>query len=232
MVFLSEESRIDSPIVGDSNYVFVREKEHKANPFNSPSSYKFRPYISVDDIQKNAIEHPLILPFLEKYSEELYRVYNKKNGLETVVYSNEFSQELYKDTNLVIEKYVGVHHDYAAFDLGPSLVSSELIFVWVVKDIRKISEENWEQIRALTQKINEHQYENVAIGFQRASFWYENSEMNYSAMLYLNMDESELKQICRSNVCLMIVQNGVITAKYPLRGLPRFETISSKLRLE
>jgi hypothetical protein len=232
MVFLSEESRIDSPIVGDSNYVFVREKEHKANPFNSPSSYKFRPSTSVEDIQNKTIEHPLVLPFLEKYSEELYRVFNKKNGLETVVYSNEFSKELYKDTNLVIEKYVGVHHDYAAFDLGPSLVSSELIFVWVVKDIRKISEENWGQIRALTQKINERQYENVAIGYQRASFWYENSEMDYSVMLYLNMDELELKQICRSNVCLMVLQKGVITAKYPLRGLPRFETISSKLRLE
>lgn len=231
-VFLSEESRIDSPIVTDSNYIFVREKGHKVNPFDNKSSYKFRPTISVDEIQKKKIEHPLISPFLEKHSEELYRVLNKKSSVEAVVYAHEFSQELYKDTNLIIEKYIGVHQDYTTFDLGQSLVSADLIFIWVVKDIRKISEENWSQIRLLSQKVNEHHYACVAIGYQRSSFWYEKSEMEHTALLYLNMVESELNQICRSNVCLMVLKNGVVAAKYPLRGLPKFETISSKLRLE
>jgi hypothetical protein len=232
LVYLSDESRTQSPVVSDSNYVFVREKEIDANPFETKSSYGFRPQISVDEIQEKSIDHPLVRPFLEKYSEELYRVFNKSNGQSLMLYANEFSSELYKDTNLVIDKFIGIHENHEAFDLGPVLISSDLVFIWVVKDIDEIKEEYWDIIRRLTFKILEKEFDIVVVGHQASSKWNKSSDLTSNELLYLNLDLLELNQICRSNVCLMVLKNGVIAAKYPLRGLPKFETIRSKLRLE
>jgi hypothetical protein len=232
LVYLNEEAIKDSPIISDSNYVFLREKELKMNPFSEHAAHRFKPIVSVADIQNRSIEHPLVSPFIEKYAEDLYRVINKATDIQVMLYANQFSQDLYKDTNLIIEKFIGIHEDYTHFDLGSSLAASELVFVWVVKDMRKISIENWEEIRFLSQKLSEQQYDLVSIGYQRAAFWYEKSEINPNTLVYLNMDQDEINQICRSNVCLMVLKKGVVEAKYPLRGLPRFETISAKLKLE
>jgi hypothetical protein len=232
VVYLSEEMRADSPIVSDTNYIFLREKEHKINPFENHSNKSFKPVVFVNEVQNKGIQHPMINSFIEKFSEELYRIKNKQTGHESVIYSIDFNQDLYKDTNLVIEKFLGIHDDYTFFDLGPALVSSELVFIWVVKDIRKITAEHWKQIQLLSQDVNEEQYDIVALGYQRSALWYEKSGLAAESVLYLNMDVKELNQICRSNVCLMVLKKGVVEAKYPLRGLPRFETISAKLRLE
>lgn len=232
MVFLKEENRLDSPIIADTNYVFIRISEHRLNPFENDFSNKFRPTIDVLEIQKMNIEHALILPYLEQYSEELYRVFNKQSGQSDLFREEEFSPESFKDTNLVIEKFIGVHEKNAEFDLSPSILSAELIFIWVVKDIRKISDEHWLQIKTMTDQFSEREYDMVVLGFQRSSVWYEKSEITWKKLLYLNLNKEELNKICRSNACLMVLKKGVVAAKYPIRGLPKVETISSKLRLE
>lgn len=232
MVFLSEETYNNSPILADSNYVFVRVKEHKINPFENPSASKFRPILAHADILKYGIEHPFVELLLSAYSEELFRVFNKQTGRSDVFHAREFGQELYNDTNFVIEKFVGIHDDNAQFDLSKSLVASDLIFIWVVKDMHKISSEEWINIRELSQKIKEQEYDIVALGYQRLNLWHEKSELDLNSLLYLNLERTELNQICRSNVCLMVLRKGIVEAKYPLRGLPKYETISSKLRLE
>ncbi len=232
VIFLKEDMINDSPILSDTNYVFLREKELKMNPFIVEPNYKFRPTISVEEIQKKSIQHPLINPFLEKFAEELYRVKNKATGAEVMLYPNEFSQDMFKDTNLVIEKFIGIHEDFTYIDVGESVVNAPLVFIWVVKDIRKILPEHWEQIRLMTQKAHDQEYDLIVIGYQRSALWYEKSEIDQNVLVFLNLEQSEVNEICRSNVCLMVLKNGVVEAKYPLRGLPLFETISSKLRLE
>jgi hypothetical protein len=232
MVFLSEETYNNSPILADLNFVFVRAKEHKINPFENPSASKFRPILAHTDILKYGIEHPFVELLLSAYSEELFRVFNKQTGRSDVFHTREFGQELYKDTNFVIEKFIGIHEDNAQFDLSKSLVDSDLIFIWVVKDMRKISSEDWINIRELSQKIKEQEYDIAALGYQRLALWHEKSELDFNSLLYLNLERTELNQICRSNVCLMVLRKGIVEAKYPLRGLPKYETISSKLRLE
>jgi hypothetical protein len=98
--------------------------------------------------------------------------------------------------------------------------------------MRKISSEDWINIRELSQKIKEQEYDIAALGYQRLALWHEKSELDFNSLLYLNLERTELNQICRSNVCLMVLRKGIVEAKYPLRGLPKYETISSKLRLE
>ena len=232
LVFLSEETYNNSSILADSNFVFVRAKEHKINPFENPSASKFSPVLANADILKYDIEHPFVELLLSAYSEELFRVFNKKTGRSDVLNARDFGQELYKDTNFVIEKFIGIHEDNAQFDFSKSLLASDLIFIWVVKDMRKISSEEWINIRELSQKIKEQEYDIVALGYQRLALWHEKSELDLNSLLYLNLERTELNQICRSNVCLMVLRKGIVEAKYPLRGLPKYETISSKLRLE
>ncbi len=232
IVFLNEEKRKESPIIADSNYVFIRVSEHKINPFPSQKNFCFNPTISVSEIQKHDIQHNLLKPLLEEHLQELYSVENRQNGIVDLFYADEFNQDLLKDTNFIVSKFVGIHGDYSEFDLGSAILSSDLIFVWIVKDIRKISDHEWDQMKAIVAQCEEQEYKMLVLGYQRASFWYEKSKIDHDKLLFLNMEKQELNKICRSNLCLMVLKNGVIEAKYPIRGLPKFETISSKLRLE
>lgn len=232
IVLLNEEKRKDSPIIADSNYVFVRVSDHKTNPFPGQKNFSFNPKIAVSEIQKHEIQHNLLKPLLEEHLQELYRVENRQNVIVDLFYADEFNPDLLKDTNFIVNKFVGIHGDYSEFDLSAEILGSDLVFVWVVKDIRKISDHEWGQMKAIVAQCDELEYTMLVLGYQRGLFWYEKSGIDHNTLLYLNMEKHELNKICRSNLCLMVLKNGVVEAKYPIRGLPKFETISSKLRLE
>jgi hypothetical protein len=50
----------------------------------------------------------------------------------------------------------------------------------------------------------------------------------FNVPIFLN-DETELKAIARSNPSLMVIQNGIVSGKYPHRSTPTYDWLKSNV---
>lgn len=231
-LFLDGQNNQDTLTQKDTNYIFLRTIEHNVNPFYKRGATYFQPIFQRSAILNNQSKHPLIEEVRASHYENLHKIYNKQNGVEQLMRADEFSTLLFKDTNLVIEKFNGIHTDVEFVDMSKAILDDDLIFIWVIKFAHLISNEQFAAIQELTAQITAVDLNVVAMGFENTEDWEKRFKKTKLNLIYLKLNRQEIYKICRSNVCLLVLKKGVVVAKYPLRGLPKFETISSKLRLE
>jgi energy-coupling factor transporter transmembrane protein EcfT len=229
-LLLSEENHVTSMIWEDTNFVFLRMHD-----FNIVSGFGahlqgFNPLLNVNNLRNQEELNSFIQPAYEAYFEDLVEVRNKKNRDVSILKKSEFTAEMEKDTNLLVRKYSGVPADVDFISIQDLILHADLCFVWVVKDLNLISTTDWQKMRELNEELVKQEIAFVVVGSSAVQNWESSSGYTSRDVAYLNLDPSELMKICRSNVCLMILQKGSVAGKYPLSGLPKFETILSKIK--
>lgn len=229
-LFLSEENHATSMIWEDTNYVFLRMHDFNMIAGFGAHLKGFNPLLNVRHLSDNQELNAFIQPAYEAYFEELVEVKNIKNKNITVLRKAEFSAEMEKDTTLLIKRFTGVPADVDFVSMQDLILNTDLVFVWVVKRVSLISDEDWQKIRELNAELLKEEISFVVVGANTLDEWLAYSKYTSRDVAYLNLYHNELMNICRSNVCLMLLQNGVVAGKYPLSGLPKYETMRSKIK--
>ena len=138
-------------------------------------------------------------------------------------------QYLFKDGVVPpIHDFVLETHDEE--DLTYSILSEELVLLWVAYDLDFSDEGAQEKVREITEICHE---EGVLIyGLTASSFV--NSEnfkqIHNLDIEFLTCDATTLKTIVRSNPGLIVLKKGVVVAKYPYRNVPSLESIKKELK--
>jgi uncharacterized membrane protein YphA (DoxX/SURF4 family) len=227
--FLSEEQHATSLIWEDRNYSFVRIYELDVASALSNTQQIFNPVLSIKDLEDTESLHPLLKPLYEVYFEDLVEVRHKKTQEVTIFRKDEITKDYEKDTNYVVRKFSGVAPNLDNISARDLILDLDLIFIWSVKNPEIISKSDWDKIKGLINQINSERLDVCVISAAKANDWIRTSDYQLSEVAFLNCVMAELLDMCRSNVCLLVLKKGVVAAKYPLSGLPKFETIMNKI---
>lgn len=228
--FLSEEQQAASMISEDPNYDFIRLFELETLGSLVVNKQFFNPLINVRHLSKQRECNSLTQTIYEICFEDLVEVKNKKSKEVTIYRKADFPSIIENDSNYIVNKYSGVPADLEFVSAQELILNLDLVFVWVVKNLSQIEQAQWGLMKKLTREIVKEGNDVVVFGSADISDWEAISKYSAKEMAYFNMDRSELLKICRSNVCLMILKKGVVAGKYPLSGLPKYETITTKIQ--
>lgn len=229
-LFLNEESYASSMIFEDTNFVFVRMHNFDLSAFSNIEKSGFNPLLNVQHIVGSTEHNSFIQPAYEAYFEDMVEV---RNGItrEVVIYKkSDFPIDLEKDTNLIIKSFSGVNKDIEFISVQELILEHELVFIWVVKDLPSMSQGQLEKMKELNKQLFEEEQSVVVLGDSDNTSWEKQSAYPFHELPYLMMNRAELMKICRSNVCLMILKKGRVVGKYPVAGIPKYETIISKIQ--
>lgn len=228
--FLSEEQHATSMIWEDSNYIFVRIYELDVVSALGNNQQIFSPVLSLKDLMEPESLHPLLQPLYEVYFEDLVEVRNKKTQEVSIFKKDELTKEYEKDTNFIVRKFSGVATDIESISARDLLLDLDIIFIWSIKNPEIISKSDWDKMNGLIDQINKEKLDMCVISAAQPIDWTRASNYQLSELAFLNSEMTELLEMCRSNVCLLVLKKGVVAAKYPLSGLPKYETIINKIK--
>ncbi len=176
-----------------------------------------------------------------------YTMKSKTTGEESVVSAIDYmGKEVWKDSDLEIvgtgdqylfkEGIVPSIHDFVLEsideeDLTYSVLSENLVFLWIGYDL------DGSNIDAQT-KVKEVVEGCVSDGitnYMLSATSFDNSEnfkqIHGLSMEVLTCDATTLKTVIRSNPGLVILEQGVVIAKYPFRSVSGYEQIKNDLNL-
>lgn len=230
-VYLNDEKHNASIIWEDTNFVFIRMHDFDMSLFASDDTKTgFQPQLNVKHLEGKDDLNPFVQPIYEAYFEDLIEVRNKKTREVTSYRKADYPTHLDKDTNFVVNKYSGVPSDLNYINMSEPILDADRIFIWIVKDPSTLTSDNWATLLALNEEFSKEEYPVIALGEQNVAYWEKYSKLESHQLAYFNLPRTELMKICRSNVCLLVLNKGVVSAKYPLRGMPKYETILSKIK--
>ncbi len=230
-VYLNEEQHTTSMIWEDTNYMFIRMHDFNPSDFSGlKNNQGFQPMLDIKNLEGKERINAFIEPLYQAYFEDMVEVRNKKTREVFTFRKNEFPKQYERDTNFVITKFSGVPNDVQFINMAEPILESDMIFIWITKDLNLLEQEDWNKIRDLNKQLSEQDYQFVALGEVSAYSFESRSGYASHELAYFNLSHHELMKICRSNTCLMVLKKGVVSAKYPLRGLPKLETILSKIQ--
>lgn len=229
-LFLSEGNHANSMVWEDTNFVFLRIHDFNIVAGFGAHLQGFNPLLNVNNLRYQDDLNSFVQPAYEAYFEDLVELRNKRTREISILKKSEFSPEMEKDTNWLFRKYSGVPIDVDFISIQDLIIHADLCFVWIVKNVDMLSAEDWSKIHELNNELIQQENSFVVIGSSAVEYWEMKSEYTSRDVAYLNLNHSELMKICRSNVCLMILKKGIVVGKYPLSGLPKYETIVSKIK--
>ncbi|MFN5148231.1 MAG: MauE/DoxX family redox-associated membrane protein [Flavobacteriia bacterium] len=109
------------------------------------------------------------------------------------------------------------------------LVNADQIVVLTSKNLLKGDWSNIERYKTIYRGCRKEGIPFVMItNADKGQIWYFRKKNGFNVPVFLN-DETELKAISRSNPSLMVIEKGVVTAKYPHRSTPTFDALKKNL---
>ncbi|MFN6015334.1 MAG: hypothetical protein ACK47F_11645 [Flavobacteriales bacterium] len=109
------------------------------------------------------------------------------------------------------------------------LVNADQIVVLTSKNLLKGDWSNIERYKTIYRGCRKEGIPFVMItNADKGQIWYFRKKNGFNVPVFLN-DETELKAISRSNPSLMVIEKGVVTAKYPNRSTPTFDALKKNV---
>lgn len=208
----------------DTHFVFSRILSLPKN-----TGFTFDPVLDLTAQSSTELSDFHFDDFFQNHKVQLFEIQYKNNDSVFYFGLNHLPERYKKDTNVVIQKINDFDVLLNELHMGKPLLEAEKIFMLAAKDYSAITKDEWAKINGIADLLAKDTISAVALGYMSNDGWREHFESHKGNWLYLKLPENEMRQICRSNASLLVIQKGRITAKYPLRALPKYETISSKL---
>lgn len=208
----------------DTHFVFSRILSLPKN-----TGYTFDPVLDLTAQSSAELSNFHFDDFFENYKVQLFEIQYKNNDSVFYFGLNHLPDRYKKDINVVIQKINDFDLLLNQLHMGQPLLEAEIVFMLAAKDFSAITKAEWTKINGIADLLAKDTISAVALGYSTFESWMEHSESHKGNWLYLKLPENEMQQICRSNASLLVIQKGWITAKYPIRALPKYETIISKL---
>jgi hypothetical protein len=210
----------------DTNYIFARILD-----ITLPSGKSFDPILRIKehahlDLSKFHFEDLLV-----QHKTSMMQFQNASSDLLQFFAANNVPELYKKDTNWVSQKVMVFDPLKTELYLGKALLESELVFIWSIKEASALKEIEWQNMNEMSNLLLADSIQSVVIGSVSSNEWFKREGAVVRELMYLELAEEELNKMGRTYGTLIILKNGVIYNKYPLRALPKYETIVSKLKI-
>lgn len=109
------------------------------------------------------------------------------------------------------------------------IVKADQIVVLTSKNLMKGNWNNIERYKSIYRGCRAQGISFIMItNADKRQIWYFRKKYGFNVPVFLN-DETELKAISRSNPALMVIEKGVVKAKYPHRSTPTFDWLKKNV---
>lgn len=216
----------NSKIWENPDWVYDTMIKHIIVPGRLPSidSMQFSPFIAPSDVSKDELTLSSVAEQMKNVRVKGYKIYDADNEMEIEVAAFEYNTTDYDPEYFNILDTIEMENPYMSDVVIRDMIVTEKQFVMVVS--KDLSEANWGTIDRLKEiyavcKKNSIPFA-VVCGASREVINEFKSKNDFHAPFFVN-DGVELKAITRSNPTLMVIEKGVVKAKYPFRSIPNKE---------
>lgn len=222
---------VDSKIWENPDWKFDSQIEKILVPGRRPSidPVQFNPFVSIQDVSPYEMELDVVREQMKKATIKGLKLYDK---------------EAKKHMDLPIAEYNVTDYDPESYSIVDTIemANPEVIDVSILKLITEakkmvmvsslnLNEGDWRNIDRLKAIYEVCKKKNipfvVVCGASRDEINAFRKKHKFFAPFFVN-DGTELKIIARSNPTLMVIEKGIVKAKYPFRSTPSLDTFKSK----
>ncbi len=229
--FLATSSEYnDSKIWEDEDWEYLSMAQKVIIPTKIPSiTDQFNPFIDIYDLSEYEKSFPSVNEFIEKSSMQGVLLKDLKYDGEIEVPLNEFNTNDYDTSSYaVLDTITMMDPSVSEVSIRDFIVNTDKI---VLIFSQNLLEGDWRNIDDLKAIFEECQSNGIPFAVvcngSRPDIITFREENKFYAPFFVN-DETELKAICRSNPALIIIEKGIVKAKYPFRSTPNLNVFKKK----
>jgi len=220
----------DSKIWEDEDWEYLSMVQKVIIPTKIPSiTDQFNPFIDVYDLSEYEKSFPYVREFMEKSSMQGVLLKDLKYDSEIEVPLNEFNTNDYDTSSYaVLDTITMLDPSISEVSIRDFIVNTDKI---VLVFSQNLLEGDWRNIDDLKAIFEECQSNGIPFAVicngSRPDINTFREENKFYAPFFVN-DETELKAISRSNPALVVIEKGIVKAKYPFRSTPNLNVFKKK----
>lgn len=185
---------------------------------------QFNPYISLSNLTDSDRKKPMIKALLDSLQKNVIVMTSAAYNVSDTMLMTDFKPEEY-DTSYVYQELKMTDPNASEIYTLDYILNAPYIFIL---SSTAIEDANWseiEQMKTIAKKADKNGVPFILMtGSGSLAIQQFKAKYNWD-ILILNNDKTELKAVSRSNPGLLILEKGIVRAKYPHRAIPMFETI-------
>jgi uncharacterized membrane protein YphA (DoxX/SURF4 family) len=222
---MDNDTYMNSKIWEDTTWVFESMMDKVIVEPKLPSiTEQFNPSIEASVLTPREREMPLFKQMLASALVDGIVMSSKAYGISDTMSKEDFYPEDY-DSTYVKQEIKILSPDAGELSALQLILTAPSIFVLSVEDVTSANWNRLNELKEIAAKAEEMNIPFILIcGSARTDIDAFRAKYNFWVPTFSN-DRTELKAVTRSNPGLLLIQKGVVKAKYPHRGLPSFETI-------
>jgi len=222
---MTNDEYMSSKIWEDTNWVFDTNIVKTIIEPQLPSiTEQFGPSIDISQLNYIDMKSSVINNLLSTSLVDGYVLTSETYGISDTVAVADFYAEEY-DTSFVKSEIKIIDPELSEITAIELILTSPSIFVLTVEDLESANWASLKTLKEIAKKADEAGIPFIMICGSSKNFIDDFRTKNEFFVAAFTNDRTELKAVCRSNPGLLLIQNGVVKAKYPHRGIPSFETI-------
>lgn len=191
---------------------------------------QFHPKILLDEATEVELNQPFVQQQLSENQVPFVELIDKSNGER---YPQELESFFIEDVDtsayIIGDTIYQVSSDFSEVSFLDYILTSERIILVISQQMENGNFSNLNELKSIQEGASQNNIPILMISTSSKAD-VEAFRNKYGLILpTLVNDETEIKAITRSNPTLMVVENGIITAKYPYRSTPNWDWLDKNL---
>ncbi len=195
----------------------------------SIDSIQFNPYVDLSDISDYELALPEVKTQLAASLREFVKLKELTSGNIKEVPLNDFDVTDYpEESYTILDTLVMPAETVSGVSAQNIILTSERVVMLVAKELRMGDWRHIDRLKSIFEQCKKMNVPFIVIcGDSRDEINAFRSKYEFYAPFFVN-DGTELKVISRSNPTLMVIEKGIIKAKYPFRSTPKLDSFKTK----
>jgi uncharacterized membrane protein YphA (DoxX/SURF4 family) len=226
---MTEKEYMDSKIWEDTDWVYEDRVQKTIVAAINPTVMDFKPMVSITDLTELESSLEIVKSILDTSKVELLRIYDKKYDDFMEIPFEEYSIEGFPAEEYEIrDTVVNYNPELTDIEVDRGIIEEEKIVILIS---RRLSDANWSSVDRAKEIFESCKKKGVPFimicNGTRAEVDAFRKKHEFDVPIFM-MDETELKIVSRSNPALVVLEKGVVKAKYAFRSIPTKESFKEK----
>ena len=223
------EEYTNSKIWEDADWEYVEMTQKEIVPTRIPSiTDQFNPFISVYDVSEHEMAMPIVAETMNAAKVQALKLKDIAGGYELEVALSEYNVTDYSPESYeVLDTIEMMDPNVAEVSIRDFIVQAPKVVLVSSQTLLKGDWGNIKKLKAISELCKKNNVPFVVMcGASREDIVNFREEHKFYVPFFVN-DETEMKAISRSNPALLVIEKGVVKAKYPYRSTPDKEAFKS-----
>lgn len=213
----------------DFKFVKMIDKVIVPGKLASIDSSQFNPFRNVREVSDYEMEIPSIREQMEHAFIPALKIVNLQTKKESTVPMTEYNVTDYPvESYTVLDTIRLPNPEMTEVSLLNTILKSKKIVLVIARDLETMNGSSMKDIQAIYAACKKNKVPFALVcGSGKEAIENFRERFHFKAPVFVN-DGTEMKVITRSNPSLMVIEHGVIKAKYPHRSIPTKEVFKEK----